>query len=243
MEHIYNKTAILIILSAILTLMPVLTYGYSLLAPLPGYAPPAAGQSLISAYFSALFRFAIVAASILAVIVIIIAGLKYVGAAGNPAVINDAKDQIFWAILGLILALSSWMILNIINPELLELKLEIKPTKDIQSAESLFTDNTPGCNSGFCWLATESACTNFNGKKVDDASCTATKPAYATLCCGTDATYVCSFKRQHLSGVLTQNFTHNPCADGTDECTIAKLNTSFGNPAPEMAVTKIVSCE
>lgn len=181
MEHIQNKIAFLTIITAVLILMPVLAYGasYTPLAPLPGIANCGAltdagvcnansacnwnaaaktcttKGSLLSAYFSALFNFAIVVASILAVIVIIIAGLKYIGAAGNPAVINDAKDQIYWAILGLILALSSWMILNIINPKLVELNLGVKDTNQITS---------PGFEESFngthCGTFTESSACN-----------------------------------------------------------------------------------
>ncbi|MBI5045590.1 MAG: hypothetical protein HZC14_01120 [Candidatus Niyogibacteria bacterium] len=161
MKYFPNKITILTIIAAVLVLTPILTYGYTFLAPLPGLEKTIEGSSLFSAYLSALFRFAIVIASILAVIVIIIAGLKYIGAAGNTAVVNDAKDQIYWAVLGLILALSSWLILSIINPKLLVLKLGVTSTKLIQApnAESLFS-------GAYCGQFTEnSACTA-------DASCT-----------------------------------------------------------------------
>lgn len=210
MKHIQNKIAFLTIITAILTLMPVLAYGasYNPLAPLPGIADCGAlannegacktnsacdwnaaaktcttKGSLLSAYFSALFRFAIVVASILAVIVIIIAGLKYIGAAGNPAVINDAKDQIYWAILGLILALSSWMILNIINPKLVKLELGVTSTTEITSPgfEGIFNGthcnaitDRPACDAdnGCKWGGNNSCEQRLCSDYVDQTTCT-----------------------------------------------------------------------
>lgn len=42
--------------------------------------------------------------------------------AGDPSKSSDARDQIFNAVLGLVIMLASWMILNTINPQLVELK-------------------------------------------------------------------------------------------------------------------------
>ena len=113
---------ILLLFAAIL--LPVFVYGdYELLEPLPG-GPEKIAPGGFSAYLSALFKYAIAVAAVLAVVMIVIGGLQYIGAAGNTSVIEDAKDRIYWAIVGLFLALGSWLILYNINPELKELKLE-----------------------------------------------------------------------------------------------------------------------
>lgn len=65
-----------------------------------------------------LFSFLLSLAALLALAVIIIAGFKWIAAAGNPSMISDAKDMITKAIIGLILAFASWLILNTINPNL-----------------------------------------------------------------------------------------------------------------------------
>lgn len=57
-------------------------------------------------------------AAILAMFMIVIAGFQWVTAYGNPSKIEDARDRIFMAILGLILAFAAWLILNTINPAL-----------------------------------------------------------------------------------------------------------------------------
>ena len=77
------------------------------------------------AYLQWLLRFLLGAVGILAVLMIIVGGAQYVlaGASGKPEDIKDAKTRIMMAIGGLVLALSSWLILSVINPDLLKLKL------------------------------------------------------------------------------------------------------------------------
>lgn len=224
MKRILNKTVLLTIITAILVLMPMLVYGYTPLAPLPGLGCTTTDKStcvadtncgwndaantcaplkeaLLSEYLSALFRFTIVTASILAVIVIVIAGLKYIGAAGNPSIISDAKDQMYWAVLGLILALSSWMILSTINPKLLELKLGVNPTKEILPVgfEGLF-------NGTYCsTFATESECDANNTCKWSGASC-GQKPC--------------------IDYTNSSACTNNPTCNWTDKCQTGAMVTS-----------------
>ena len=125
---------ILLLFAAIL--LPVFVYGnYELLEPLPG-GPKEIAPGRFSAYLSALFNYAIAVAAILAVVMIVIGGLQYIGAAGNTSVIEDAKDRIYWAIVGLILALGSWLILYNINPKLTELKLESVEKQTINNADN-----------------------------------------------------------------------------------------------------------
>jgi hypothetical protein len=77
-----------------------------------------AGQSTetsVADYFSNLYYFLLGAAAVLAVLKIVMGGLKYVASAGNPSLITDAKEDIQWAVFGLILALSSVLILTTIG--------------------------------------------------------------------------------------------------------------------------------
>ena len=77
---------------------------------------PAEGQ--FAKFTKWLFPALLVTAAILAVFMIILAGFQWVTAYGNPSKIEDARDRIFMAILGLILAFAAWLILNTINPAL-----------------------------------------------------------------------------------------------------------------------------
>jgi len=88
---------------------------YTLLAPLPGLetAPENVGD-----YFNIIFKIAIGLCAVLAVIMIVIGGIQYMG---NESIFGktEAKGRIGAAILGLIIALGAYAILNTINPDLL----------------------------------------------------------------------------------------------------------------------------
>jgi len=60
---------------------------------------------------------------IIALVMLIGAGTKYIMSAGNPEKMKDAREQIKAAIFGLIILFASYLIINIINPELTILRL------------------------------------------------------------------------------------------------------------------------
>ena len=68
-----------------------------------------------------IYLFALAAVGVVALLAMLIGAVKYVLSAGNPSKASDAKDQIFSAILGIILLLASVMILRIINPDLVNI--------------------------------------------------------------------------------------------------------------------------
>ncbi|MEK7090147.1 MAG: hypothetical protein AAB930_01015 [Patescibacteria group bacterium] len=82
---------------------------------------PAGGQ--FAKFIKWLFPAILTTAAILAVVMIIIAGFQWVTAYGNTSKIEDARDRIFNAIIGLILAFAAWLILNTINPALVNLTI------------------------------------------------------------------------------------------------------------------------
>ncbi len=77
-------------------------------------------------YISAVYTFAIGTVGILSTLILMFGGLLWATAAGNTGRVDNAKQWIFGAVTGLILALSSYSLLYIVNPQLIELKtLEI----------------------------------------------------------------------------------------------------------------------
>lgn len=98
---------------------------YKLLAPLPGGSADVPVETGFSIYAAQLFLFLLSAAVILALVMLIIGGVEYVGSAGNTSLLGDAKGRMLNAILGLLLALSAWLILNLINPDLVDFSLPI----------------------------------------------------------------------------------------------------------------------
>lgn len=73
-------------------------------------------------YISALYKYLIVIIGIIAVIMLIIAGLQWMLPGGEAENISSAKKRIEQAIVGLIIAVSSYSILFIINPELVNFR-------------------------------------------------------------------------------------------------------------------------
>ena len=77
---------------------------------------------ILAKYIVAIFRYGVIAAAILATIMIMVAGFLWLTAGGRPNQISTAKDMISSSFLGLFLALFSTVILQTVNPDLINLK-------------------------------------------------------------------------------------------------------------------------
>jgi len=71
------------------------------------------------------FNFAIAIGGIAAFAMLVLGGFRFLTSAGNPTAQKDAKDIITSAIIGLLLLLASYLLLEVVNPDLLMLE-EIK---------------------------------------------------------------------------------------------------------------------
>lgn len=80
-------------------------------------------SSNLPEYVKNFYNFAVGAIAIIAVIMIMIGGLQWIFAAGNPGAITTAKSNILSAISGLVLILFSYVLLYTINPNLVNLSL------------------------------------------------------------------------------------------------------------------------
>lgn len=89
------------------------------LVPIPGI--PATGVNL-STYLIGIYNFLLSIVGIVAVMMLIVGGIRYITSAGNQAAAADAKDIITNAIVGLLLALLTWVFIATINPDALYLK-------------------------------------------------------------------------------------------------------------------------
>ncbi|MBI5728147.1 MAG: hypothetical protein HY984_00135 [Candidatus Magasanikbacteria bacterium] len=72
----------------------------------------------LAEYIVAAYKYAVAIASLIAVIMIIVAGFQWTIAGGNTDMITSAKKKIGGAITGLVIALGSYALLYTINPEL-----------------------------------------------------------------------------------------------------------------------------
>lgn len=93
-------------------------------SPLPGIDQvPETTDVELPVYVRYIFTFIIVISGLVALGALIYAGFRYLTSAGNPQKLQDAKDQMLAAGIGLVILLGSWIILYSLNPELIELRI------------------------------------------------------------------------------------------------------------------------
>jgi len=89
---------------------------------------PGMGQSSNPGEFVASFyQFSLMIGGILAFGAIVYGGVKYTFAAGNPSGQSEGKEWVKSALLGLLLLVGAYIILNTINPDLVKLSLPTFP--------------------------------------------------------------------------------------------------------------------
>lgn len=81
-------------------------------------AAPETVKTGIPNYVKYIYYFIIGISGLIGLGVIIIAGIRYLTSAGIPEKLKDARQQISSALLGILILLCSWLILNTINPQL-----------------------------------------------------------------------------------------------------------------------------
>ncbi len=84
---------------------------------------------LLPDYIKYIFNFAVVICGFVAFGVLVMGGVRYVASAGNPSTMSDANGQMLAGIMGLVIILGSWLILNTINPQLKVINLEYKESE------------------------------------------------------------------------------------------------------------------
>lgn len=134
---IIQRKMFLTILLFILFLLPdsaSAQVDYKALVTIPGISDGAG----VTDYLGGLYTFLISVVGVVAMGAIVIGGARYLTSAGNPSAIEDAKHTIYSAIYGLILAITSWVIVKTINPDILVLKNPnvTETTAEIKIAET-----------------------------------------------------------------------------------------------------------
>jgi len=108
------------------------------LVTIPGISSGAGVQ----VYLSGLYTFLISVVGVVAMGAIVIGGARYLTSAGNPSAIEDAKHTIYSAIIGLLLAITSWVIIWEINPDVTVLKNPAMPWEAVGYSPG---DSGPQC--------------------------------------------------------------------------------------------------
>lgn len=100
----------------------------------------------IAEYIAAVYKYAIGVVGILATVVLMIGGIVWITAGGDSSRITEAKAWITASLTGLIIALSSYMILYQINPRLLDFG-PLRIARVIPLAEEQEKYSAQGCPS------------------------------------------------------------------------------------------------
>lgn len=95
---------------------------YVPLATIPGTVNPVTGKTDLSTYMTGIFKFGVAAAGVLAFLTIVWGGFTYLSTDSITGK-EEGKHYVERALGGLILALVSYIILNTINPKLVDLDL------------------------------------------------------------------------------------------------------------------------
>ncbi|MDD3498304.1 MAG: hypothetical protein PHH24_02220 [Candidatus Moranbacteria bacterium] len=94
---------------------------YVPIEPIPG--TPEGDQTTFPGYVGAVYRFAVWTVGIAALLMISIGGFMYFTAAGNNSRMETAKKVIGDALFGLVAVMVAWLVLNVINPDLVNINL------------------------------------------------------------------------------------------------------------------------
>ncbi|MBU1612965.1 pilin, partial [Patescibacteria group bacterium] len=162
-------------------------------------------------YITTVYNYVLTIASILAVIVIILAGVQWAVSGGSGDQINSAKKRITGALVGLLIAFLSYAILNTLNPNLVNLRLPqvylIRPfavafdycrdmattTQFADVSNQAVSDLKPLyqelAENAFYYIKTNPTDTRTNAKDAKDFVCNQkffVKDANAAICWGHD---------------------------------------------------------
>ena len=147
---------------------PVLNYNPQV--PIPGGSEEAralqrnqkVSENLLGQYVVTIYRFGVWLAITLAIFMMMVGGFLWVIAGGNPSRVENAKSYLTAAISGLVLALTSFVLLQTVNPDLVIFKpLRVEAPKDLADVGCCCTviedDNAFSCTPPRCADATSVA--------------------------------------------------------------------------------------
>lgn len=164
-KHTYKSRRIIseiIIISVFLILGTLLfsleanaVYEYTPMENIPGFED----VSDFPTYILSITKFAIWAVGIAALFMITVGGFMYMTSAGNTSRMDSAKRVIFDAVIGLIVALSAWLLLFVINPDLVRVNISLKAVELPKPSEYIsgpYAPIVPPGPPGACYgLATQ----------------------------------------------------------------------------------------
>jgi hypothetical protein len=114
------------------------------------------------AFIANFYQFALLISGILAFGAIVFGGVKSAISAGNPSALSEARQWIWSALLGLLLLGGAYIILNTINPNLINLNLPTLSPLSVQTGGGANTGNPGAVNTPGQGMNTAQVLANFN---------------------------------------------------------------------------------
>lgn len=115
---------------------------YTPMENIPGFE--SVGGDFVN-YILAVYKFGIWTVGIAALLMITLGGFMYITSAGNNASMGRAKSVIGDAIIGIVMALSAYLLLKTINPELVRIQ---SINQALEKAASSYNGQYPNINTG-----------------------------------------------------------------------------------------------
>jgi hypothetical protein len=97
----------------------------------------------IPQYISGLYKYGVAIAGVMAAVMMMIGGLRYLTAGGSSGRVSKAKEQIVDSLLGLLLVLGSYLVLNTVNPDLVTFR-----DLEMMKIEKTLYEVSPGIAEG-----------------------------------------------------------------------------------------------
>ena len=153
-----------ILFIAIALLLPTFSAFAQTLEQIPGQT--SVGSTDLMGYLNSLYKFGISITGILAIVMVAVGSFGYiVTSVGNTSKMMDAKEKITNALIGLTIALTAYLFLYVINPDLVSGTLTApgEMVKDITSQNS-DTSYLENYESGCCLFDSNKSCSMQMGE-------------------------------------------------------------------------------
>jgi|GEM_PF-6793852 len=104
------------------------------------------GPETFADYLTTFYNWAVGAIIVIGIVMIMFAGFQWVMAAGSAPKISAAKERIFSAIIGILLAVGSYALLNFINPSLTRFRsLSLNPVTEVGRLCTIYIKDDGEC--------------------------------------------------------------------------------------------------
>jgi hypothetical protein len=246
MKKIFYLAVLLIASASFISAAHAVTIPISM--NIPGNNPATTGAGGPGAFVANFYQFALMIGGVLAFGVVVYGGVKYMASAGNPSGQGDAKEWIEAALLGLLLLVGAYFVLNVVNPQLTTLGLPKLVPINIQTpavaAAPVWSLTNPPVNTAqadcdnYCYLPStcvqDAGASTWSCKAPADASQNtsngvACPPGSQNMCVPPN---LCSWSPTMIGGFYT-------CGQPTQQSTPTTVcnGSNVSCPPPNVCVT------